>query len=38
VDTDRDQLLFREMCPAGEMFMPLNMTADMAVLLVIETA
>lgn len=36
VDTDRDQLLFRELVPAGEFFMPLTMTADMAVLLVIE--
>ena len=36
VDTDRDQLLFRELVPAGEFYMPLTMTADMAFLLVIE--
>lgn len=38
VDTDRDQVLFREMCPAGEIFMPMTMTAAVQFLLVIETA
>lgn len=36
VDTDRDQLLFREPVPAGEYFLPLTMTTNMQWLLVIE--
>lgn len=36
VDVDRDQILFREPCPAGEMFMPATLTADLKYLLVIE--
>lgn len=37
IDTDRDQLLFREPAPAGEFFMPTSLTGTLLdVLLVIE--
>jgi len=36
VDTDRDQILFREPVPAGEYFLPATLTADVNALLVIE--
>lgn len=36
VDTNRDQILFREPCPAGEMFLPATVTTDTKFLLNIE--
>jgi hypothetical protein len=36
VDTSRDQILFREPCPAGELFLPATMTANVTYLLNIE--
>lgn len=36
VDTDRDGLLFQELVPAGEYFLPLTMTTNMSVMVVIE--
>lgn len=36
VDTSRDQVLFREPCPAGELFMPMTITNAIAYLLNIE--
>lgn len=36
VDTDRDQILFRELVLAGEYFLPITVTAAAVFLLVIE--
>jgi hypothetical protein len=36
IDTDRDQMLFRELCGAGEIFMPQTLTTSVLSLLVIE--
>ena len=38
VDTDRDQILFREGVPAGQYRLPATVTADTKYLLVIEPA
>lgn len=38
VDTDRDQILFQEPCPAGKMFVPITATTAVNFLLVLEYA